>query len=294
MSWTFEQVVDSFEAEDYDITEGPVWDGEAVLFTDIPNSTIHRYHHATDEHEIHRTGTNEANGLKFGPEGRLYACQHAAHRVVRYESDGTETVVVDSYDGQRLNAPNDLAFDSDGRLWFTDPYYGDSSEELELDHRSVYRVDDPGPDAEAIRVTSDTERPNGILVAPNDETLYVAELDRGEGTDRELRAYPIHADGSLGDYEVLHDFTPHRGIDGMCFDSEGNILAAVGREGVGPGPMVWVCAPDGTVLETHPFPGMRPTNCAFAGPDLSTLYVTGIESGLHQAETDRTGYLGPP
>lgn len=294
VTWTFEQLVEPFPADSYDITEGPVWDGEAVLFTDIPNATIHRYDHGADELTVHRTDTNEANGLKFGPEGHLYACQHAAHRVVRYGADGSETVVADAYDGARLNAPNDLAFDGDGRLWFTDPYYGDTPEELELDHRSVYRVDDPGAAGEPVRVTRDTARPNGILVSPDDERLYVAELDRGEGNDRELRSYPIDGDGRLGDHDVLHNFNPHTGIDGMCLDDDGNIVAAVGREGVGPGPMIWVFAPTGRVLETHPFPGPRPTNCAFAGPDLHTLYVTGIEAGLHRAETDRTGLLGPP
>lgn len=293
MSLAFEQVVEPFTAERYDITEGPVWDGEAVLFTDIPNSTIHRYHHRTGERTVYRTGTNEANGLKFGPDGRLYACQHEAHRVVRYDEDGTETVVVDAYEGDRLNAPNDLAFDASGRLWFTDPYYDDTPEELALGHRSVYRVDDPSG-GRAVRVTWDTAQPNGILVSPDESRLYVAELDQGPGNDRELRAYPITADGTLGEYDVLHNFNPHTGIDGMCLDDEGNIVAAVGREDVGPGPMIWVFSPTGRVLETHPFPGPRPTNCAFAGPDLNTLYVTGVESGLHRAVTDRTGYLGPP
>lgn len=296
MSWTFEQVVEGFEApgDAPDVTEGPVWTGEAMLFSDIPNSRIMRYDVESGELTVHRTDTNLANGLKFGPDGRLYACEQAEHRVVRYERDNSRTVVASEYQGTRLNAPNDLAFDGEGRLWFTDPYYGPNPNSLELGHRSVYRADPQGDgEWELHRMTRDTTNPNGILVSPDDERVYVAELRNGEGEDRELRSYPIEGD-ELGEYDVLHDFYPHAGIDGMCLDGEGNILGAAGSEESGPGPMIYVIAPSGRVLETHPYPGERPTNCAFGGEDRSTLYVTGFDSGLHRAETDRTGYLGAP
>lgn len=296
MDWAFEQVVEPFATPEgvTDVTEGPVWTGDAVLFSDIPNSRIMRYDPGSGECRGHRTDTNLGNGLKFGPAGRLYACEQAEHRVVRYEADGTTTVVASRYEGDRLNAPNDLAFDGEGRLWFTDPYYGPSPESLELGHRSVYRADPTGPDSWTLRrMTEDTTNPNGILVSPADDRVYVAELRGGEDGDRELRAYPLTSEG-LGDHEVLQDFYPHAGIDGMCLDDRGFILGAAGSTESGPGPAIWVIDPAGTVRATHPYPGDRPTNCAFGGPDRSTLYVTGYDSGLHRTETDLTGWLGAP
>ena len=121
--------------------------------------------------------------------------------------------------------------------------------------------------------------------------LYVAESKYGEDAKRELRAYPIESDGSLGEHLVLHNFYPHRGIDGMCLDTEGNIVATAGWSDSGPGPMIYVFAPNGRVLETHPLPtDARPTNCTFGGPDLTTLFIT-VAGCLYRAHTDRKGYL---
>jgi gluconolactonase len=106
-----------------------------------------------------------------------------------------------------------------------------------------------------------------------------------------LVAYPINDDLTVGDKEVLYDFSPHRGIDGMCLDEDGNIVAAAGSGDSGPGSMLYVFAPDGRVIDTHPIPDSLPTNCAFAEADLSTIYATGGDGGLYRAETDRAGYL---
>jgi gluconolactonase len=93
----------------------------------------------------------------------------------------------------------------------------------------------------------------------------------------------------LGEHKVLHNFAPHRGIDGMCFDSEGNLIATAGWEVSGPGGMIYIFAPNGRVLETHPVPCDRPTNCTFGDADLKTLYVTSIDGQLLRARTDRMG-----
>lgn len=285
MSWSFELVAGPFS-----FTEGPAWDGAAVLFTDIPNNRILRYDPGTGGCTEFRTGTNQANGLVFGPDGRLYGCEGGARRIVRYEPDGGATVLVDRFEGKRLNSPNDLACDRSGRLWFTDPCYGDRSG-LELPHESVYRLDPQTEGAWAIqRMTFDTTRPNGILVSSDQKTLYVAQSEYGEGRARELRAYPIRADGSLGEYTVLHNFYPHRGIDGMCLDADGNIVATAGWQKSGPGPMVYVFSPNGRVLETHPAPVDQPTNCTFGDPDLRTLYLT-ASGRLFRARTGRRGWL---
>jgi gluconolactonase len=203
-------------------------------------------------------------------------------------------------DGQKLNTPNDLAVDRRGRIWFTNPWNAgniDPSEVEELDNRSVLRAD-PQPDGSYVttRVTFDTTMPNGILVSPDQKTLYVAESNSERlDLDRELRGYPINDDGSLGPYRMLHAFgrdanAVHRGIDGMCLDAEGNIIATAGWELGGPGPMLYVFSPAGRVIETHPIAANRPTNCCFGGPGLTTIFVTSTDGHFYRAETDRVGW----
>ena len=275
------------------LIEGPAWDGSGLLFTEIANNRIHRFDPETGECSVFREGTNEANGLMFDSSGKLFACEGGGRRMVHY--DGEDTVVlVDRFEGQRLNSPNDLAIDAQGRIWFTDPRYGER-DGLELDHESVYRLN---PDSEGNwsiqRMTFDTMRPNGLLISHDQGTLYVAESAYGEGNPRELRAYPIEADGTLGGHRVLHVFYPHRGIDGMCLDTSGNIIATAGWDESGPGPMIYVFSPTGQVLETHPLPVDFPTNCTFGGPDLTTLYVTTGSGYLLRARTERQGRLWFP
>jgi gluconolactonase len=298
MSWEFDLVDGPYGGT----TEGPAWDGSGLLFTNIPTSRILRYDPGTGASTVFRTGTNNANGLIQAADGRLYACEGGARRVVRYEPDGTSTVLADGFEGRRLNVPNDLAIDPQGRVWFTDPYYegagGPWSEDRsnkDLDHDSVYRLDPRADGPWAItRVTFDTTRPNGLLFSLDHRTLYIAQSGRNPDEKRELRAYPVNDDGSLGDHTVLHAFTPHRGIDGMVLDTEGNIVATAGYRQGGPGPGIYVSSPSGEVLETHPMPVDRPTNCSFGGPDLTTLYVTTGEGHLFKAETERRGRLWFP
>lgn len=290
MSWTFETVAGPFG-----FTEGPAWDGEALLLSDIPANRILRFDPASRKTTDYREDTHEGNGLMFDAGGRLYGCQGGSggRRVVRYDLDGKVTEIADRFEGKRLNSPNDLAFDARGRLWFTDPRYGGYTADLELGHESVYRAD-PQPDGSWTlhRVTHDTTKPNGLLISPDQSTLYVAQSEYGVDRKRELRAYPIREDGSVGEHEVLHNFYPHRGIDGMCLDAGGNVIATAGWQQSGPGPMLYVFAPDGRVLETHPFPYDRPTNCTWGGADLSTLYVTGASGHLVAVrDTGRKAHL---
>ena len=288
MTWEFERVAGSF-----DFTEGPVWDGETVLFSDMPSATFRRYDPESGECTVFAAETGAANGLKFDDRGRLYACEMVGRRVVRYADEGREAAA-DRFEGARFNSPNDLAIRGDS-LWFTDPYYATDWEPedkaLDLEHRSVYRVDLADGNRLA-RVTDDTTQPNGILVSPSGETLYVAQSDYDGPA--ELRAYPLREDGSTGEHTVLHNFAPHRGIDGMCLDEDGNVVATAGSAESGPGPMLYVFTPAGRVLETHPVPDLLPTNCAFGGPDLDVLYLTGGDSCLYRAETDRRGFPGAP
>jgi gluconolactonase len=286
--WAFEQLLGPLT-----LAEGPAWDGSGLLFTDIGNNRIMRFDPAKGEATQVRGDTNAANGLMFDREGLLYACEGKGRRIARYEPGGGTTVIADRFEGHRLNSPNDLAIDPQGRIWFTDPRYGDDRADMELTHESVYRLDPPadgGGSWPITRATFDTTRPNGLLISADGQTLYVAQSSYVPSEPRELRAYPILDDGSVGPYEVLHSFGPHRGIDGMCLDLEGNIIATSGWELSGPGPMINVFTPRGRVLETHPIPGShRPTNCTFGGSDLRTLYVTTLDGYLFRAQTHRQG-----
>lgn len=299
MAWMFEQLDPAYGA----VSEGPVWTGSELLFTRIQQSRIMRYRPADGTVSVFRENTNYANGLAFDAQGRLHACEGGAdensRQVVRYD-DGGVTVLCDNYEGRRLNIPNDLVVDPAGRVWFTDPFYegaaGPWSKDRifkDLDHDSVYRIDPVGGEWRATRLTFDTTRPNGLLFSADWRTLYVAQSGRLPEEKRQLRAYPVDADGSLGAGTVLHDFGANRGIDGMCLDEDGHIVATAGWELGGPGPSIYVFAPDGVVVERHPVPCTRPTNCAFGGSGLSDLYVTTIEGYLFRAKTRRRGQPMP-
>lgn len=296
MSWKFELLK---KPAGIPITEGPVWDGKHIYFTHIHASTIFRYDPKTDAITPWRTGLDRTNGLAFDAQGRLFGCCQGGRRMMRFDPDGKNVVVADKVDGQRLNTPNDLAIDRKGRIWFTNPWNEgnvDKTEIEELDNRSVLRMD-PQKDGQytVTRVTFDTTQPNGILVSQDQNTLYVAESGYDKDIARELRAYPIKDDGSLGPYKTLFTWGAdhqgaHRGIDGMCLDAAGNIVATAGWEVAGAGPMIYVFSPTGRVLETHPVPANRPTNCCFGGPDMTTLFVTSVEGHFFKAQTDRVGW----
>jgi gluconolactonase len=287
MTWTFTRVAGPFN-----FTEGPVWTGQELLFTDIWSSRIMHYVPATGHCDEARGDTKRANGLTIDREGRLYVCEGSGRRVARYEPDGRRTTIAERFDGKRLNEPNDIVVDDRGRIWFTDPCYGDRST-MALDHDSVYRLDQqPDGSWSIARVTFDTTRPNGLAFAPDFATLYVAESPPAPTGQRQLRAYPVNTDGSLGTHRVLHDFGPHRGIDGMRVDTKGFVVATCGSTASGPGPRIAVFAPDGEVIAEHPTPA-NPTNCCFGGPDLRQLYVTGYDGALYRADTDRIGVRRP-
>ena len=186
--------------------------------------------------------------------------------------------------------------DKQGRIWFTDPFNGSAGDQ-ELDHMSVLRLDpQPGGGWTLNRATHDVSRPNGILISRDQKTLYVAQSDYTPGQPRQLRAYPINDDGSLGPFKTLHTFGidhqgVQRGVDGMTLDADGNIVVCAGWEQSGPGPMIYVFAPSGRILETHPMRVDRPTNCCFGDADMRTLYVTTGGGHLLRARTDRTGWI---
>ena len=139
MEWEFELIAGPYGGT----TEGPVWDGRALLFTHIPGSRIMRFDPEIGECTEYRVGTNRTNGLSFDAHGNLYGCCAAGRSIVRFEADGSTTTIVDRLDGKRLNTPNDLAIDARGRVWFTNPWNEGSvgpTDHMELDHQEVLRA----------------------------------------------------------------------------------------------------------------------------------------------------------
>lgn len=225
---------------------------------------------------IFRENSNGANGLVVDEQGRLVACEGSRSnpRVTRTDlATGRIEVLADSYGGQRLNGPNDVTFDGKGRLYFTDPIPGTGRD-------AVYRIDTDGQVARILS-GSEIEQPNGIMISPDDRTLYLVEAHGIEKGARMLRAYDLQPDGSLKNMRVFHNFYPGRSADGLCIDTKGNLYAAAGlhrrrgtHETLDTKTGMHIFSSAGKLLRFIPIPEDTITNCTFGGPDLKTLYVT--------------------
>jgi gluconolactonase len=294
VNWEFELIAGPYSGP----LDGPVWDGSALLFTqrvfpggkedrNPAENRILRYDPESGEVSDFRRWTAHIIGLALSADGVLYGCQNTARRVVRLNADGSTEVLAHKLGGLYHNK-----LDSRKRIWFTDPH-GDLREvhgqvHDKLDHASILRMDaPPGSSSLLRRMTFDTDAPSAVALSPNEDVLYVGESPVEPEANRELRAYPVLKDGTLGPYTVLHTFGAdhrgaHRGISGMCLDSEGNVVATAGWDRSGPGPMVYVFSPKGRVLESHPVPGAQPTNCAFGEAGLESLFVTTADGHLYR------------
>jgi gluconolactonase len=290
MSWNFERIAGPFQGP----TGGLAWDGSGMLFSAIAEGRILRYDPAGGTTSVLRKYTNRTNGIAFAPDGALYGCQESSRRVIRFADDGSTSTTAFLLDGAYHNQPNALAIDSKGRIWFSDPHseLRASGPQIfpPLAHASVLRLEvDPFRKLWSIRrMTYDTVAPRAVALAPDDTVLYVAETDNAPKGRRELRAYPILPDDTLGLYTVLHAFGrdwrgEHRGIEGLCTDREGNVVACSGWKKSGPGPLVCVFSPGGAIIESHPVPADQPMSCAFGDADLASLYVTTAGGELWRA-----------
>lgn len=219
---------------------------------------------------------------------------------MHFLADGSATVTATRLQGRIHNHPCDLAVDRAGRVWFSDPHSGTPAFGPKifppLEHASVLRLERDDRKSWALRrMTYDTRAPRAVLLSADEKTLYVAEGD-AQSPVRELRAYAVRDNGEVGPYTVLHTFGAdhrgaHRGIEGMCLDADGDIVACAGAEGVGAGALVYVFSPAGAVLETHPLPADLPMRCAFGDAGLSSLYVTTAGGDLLRAKNcSRHGY----
>jgi gluconolactonase len=256
-------------ASGFVFTEGPVWLPEgALIFSDIPAARIYRWS-AADGTRVWREGSGNANGLTLDPAGRVVACEHGNRRVSRTVADGAAETVVDSYEGRRLNSPNDVVIRSDGVIYFTYPPYGIEPAQQEQPCNGVYRVDRDGA---VVRVADDFDRPNGLAFSPDERVLYIDDSRR-----RHVRAFDVAADGTLTHGRVVCDMDhPQPGSpDGMKLDRDGH-LYVTGATGV------WVFEPDGTLLGVISTPE-RPANCAW-GDDGHSLYIT-ARTSLYRIRT---------
>ncbi|WP_395752602.1 SMP-30/gluconolactonase/LRE family protein [Prosthecobacter sp.] len=299
-------------------TEGPAWHNGSLYFTDGkhinrmgPNGKTTVFRH------------NASNGLLFDKEGRLVACESGLRRVTRTEKDGSITVMTDRLEGKRFNSPNDLCMDSKGQIYFTDPRYGsragmeilgpvpsfdvvpESGNPAMAVHRAlvpiegVYRINRKAhlPDGlcsfaydipNVTRIHCDgAERPNGILISPDDRHLYIADNNNNTyGGSRKLLRYTLDKNGDVkpGTRKVIFDWKDGRGPDGMKMDSAGRIYVAAGVNKANEFETTrfkagcYILAPSGRLLDFIPTAPDECCNCAFGGKDGKTLFIT---SGGH-------------
>jgi gluconolactonase len=251
-------------------TEGPVWfaDHDTLVWSDIPNDRMLAW--TPDGHvRTFRRPSHFANGNTRDRQGRLVTCEHVSRRVTRTEPDGTVTVIADSFEGRRLNSPNDVVVRADGTIWFTDPDYGlrqnAPDQEREQEHDNVLRFD-PVTGRLSVAV-DDFDKPNGLAFAPDHRTLYVADSAVTEGPDHpsHIRRFRVTDDGLLTGGEV---FATTVGVpDGMRVDTAGDLWASAGSG-------VNVYDPGGELLGRVAFP-MDVTNLTFGSPGAGHLFVTG-------------------
>ena len=248
-------------ADGLQFTEGPVWyaaDG-CLLFSDIPNDTIHKWTQAKGL-EVWRKPSRNTNGNAVDPAGRLVSCEHSGRQVSRTGKDGKVEVLCSTYKGKRLNSPNDACVAADGTIWFTDPPYGIKPDQVEQEANYVFRLD-PGA-KEPVVVASDFGRPNGICLSPDGKTLYVADSDRAK---HHIRRFRIKADKTLEGGEVFCTIEPG-GPDGIRCGSQGRVYSSAGDG-------VQVFSPDGKRIGRIVTP-LSAANCAFGGPEFKTLFIT--------------------
>jgi gluconolactonase len=265
--------------------EGPAWSPKLGVLMSGDNGDIMRFG-LDGKTTVYRKGAG-VNGLLFDAKGRLLACGSEPKNITRTELDGTVKILTAGYEGKPYNSPNDITVDSKGRIYFSDPRYGDRKG-MEIRDKEgktvegVYRIDE---DLSVHRVIGrEVERANGVLVSPDDKYLYVADNNNDtHGGARTLYRFDLK-DGNVDvkSKKLIRDWGKGRGPDGVKQDAKGRLFVAAGLNK--PNPFepatdvkggIYVLDPDGKLLTFLPVPTDEVTNCAFGGDDLRTLYVTG-------------------
>ncbi|MCA8987140.1 MAG: SMP-30/gluconolactonase/LRE family protein [Planctomycetaceae bacterium] len=269
-------------------TEGPAWHAASgsVYFTDIENNRIMK-RTAEGVVEVFRTPSGKANGLAFDKQGRLVACEGGNKRMTRTEADGSITVLTDGYQSKAYNAPNDLAIDPQGRIFFTDPRYGtrEGMEILDDQGRAVegvYRIDTNGQVKMVIQ--HEVDRPNGIAVSADGKFLYVADNNNDAvGKNRCLWRFAFDAKGeiNLSSQKKLFDWEESRGPDGFSIGPDGKLYVTAGTNF--PSATETNRYRSGVYVINHQKGGLEKfiavpedmiTNCTWGGEDGKTLFIT--------------------
>jgi gluconolactonase len=277
-------------------TEGPVWThGGFLLFAEIPSNNIVKWKEGEGTSVfLHPSGYKGSepfkgrepgsNGMTLDPDGRVTVAGHAGRNIFRFEKLDPKspiTILADSYEGKKLNSPNDLVYKSDGSLYFTDPPYGletqaDNDPKKELSFNGVYRIPNArqhkagaAPENGKLQlIIKDLARPNGVAISPDEKYLYIAESGK-----RCIYKYDLHADGSVGTASMFIDTTGSPGAgapDGMRVDKKGNVYSS------GPGG-VWIMSPEGKHIGTIKVPE-RVGNLTFGEKDGQTLFIVASTS----------------
>ena len=260
----------------FGFTEGPAVDKAGNLyFSDIPNEKIHKVEDGKVSVFIEKS--NHANGLMFDSKGRLVACEMDG-QIVAHSPDGkTRTVLVDKNMGNRFNAPNDVVVANNGGIYFTDPAFR-APMPLPQGKTGVYYL---SPEGKVFRLIDDLPNPNGVILSPDEKTLYV--IPTGQSN---MMAYPIETHGKIGKGKVFCSLKQpegktNTGGDGLSIDIKGNLYIT---SGLG----IQIFSSEGKHLGTIAFPE-QPANCCFAGKDMKTFYVT-ARTGLYKVELPIAGH----
>ena len=296
-------------------TEGPAWNsqGKYLVWSDIPSNHQLRWLEDDGRVSVFRNPSNNSNGNTFDAEGRQLSCEHLTRRVVRYEHDGSITVIADAYMGKRLNSPNDVVVHKDGSVWFTDPPYGGQLYEGAPDASggptnpagrlnsrvgqpagigsfkrelptNVYRVD-PSGRIDLVIGEDQAPDPNGLAFSPDYRTLYITSTgkgpgDAGAGGNGEVYAFTIGADNKASNRKVFSDCMIDGvkcGPDGLRCDVDGNLWVAsnAGRALGYSGVTVW--SPQGKLLGRIRIPEVC-GNLTFGGPKRNRLFLAASQS----------------
>jgi sugar lactone lactonase YvrE len=258
-------------SDKFKFTEGPAWDKNQniLLFSDIDADKIYKLS-LPSTISVFRGPSNKSNGLTFDTEGRLLAAEHWSRSVTRTGLDGKIETLADSYQGKRLNSPNDLVVRRDGNIYFTDPAYGLGNRPAGVDFMGLYRI---SPAGELILEGKFDKSPNGVVISPDQNTLYLALT-----TGSQIMAFDLDQNGDIKNGRL---FAVMPQPDGMTVDIAGNIYIA-GPDGV------YIFSQQGTqlgIIKTN----RQPTNCEFGGPGGNTLFITARED-LYSAESSVPGF----
>ncbi|HEX8374715.1 MAG TPA: SMP-30/gluconolactonase/LRE family protein, partial [Geminicoccaceae bacterium] len=296
--------------------EGPAWNaqGRYLVWSDIPNNRQMRWLEEDGHVSVFRLPSNNSNGNSFDFQGRQLSCEHLTRRVVRYELDGSVTVLADRFEGKRLNSPNDVVPHPDGSYWFTDPPYGGQLYEGAPDvaggpsnaagrlnpklgqppgmgegrrelPTNCYRIDPAGGRIDLVVNEADVPDPNGLCFSHDYKRLYVASTgkgpgDTGAGGKGDIHVFDVGSDNKLSGHRVFTDCVVDGvkcGPDGVRCDVYGNLWASsnAGRSVGYSGVTVW--NPDGKLIGRIRLPEICGNVC-FGGPKRNRLFMAGSQS----------------